>query len=297
MVATRSASAAPWARTLARLAGHVRCLKCDRVWKIADAAGERAGAEPVDVIGDHQSRHAGLQGVLFQMGQDDDAGSRRFQGVPSATVADAVAGFQPAPGRKLRSPQVLIRTLWRAGGAAVDALTPVPGRPAVVAAGSSDGVRLREMASGSLAGPLLPDGGAVIAAAGKDGSLRWWDASTSRPLDGAVTAGAAPVLSLAPVLVSPGPIPQVASWLAGLSDGPAVLAAGSADGAVRLWDPVTRALPRQLGYRQPVLLADRNGTVSMWETFGVRLSDPLPPDPAHLSASSRAACSVPATHW
>jgi WD40 repeat protein len=170
-----------------------------------------------------------------------------------------------------------------------------------------------------------------------------------------VTAGAAAVLSLAPVLVSPGPIPQVASWLAGLSDGPTVLAAGGADGAVRLWDPVTRAplteLFRRFGqpvvsmtaadsannprdgtnlvvvygdctvdvwssaavhgrrssmipdwrklaalghrqviaaaasprleYRQPVLLADRNGTVSMWETCGVRLSDPLPPDPAH----------------
>jgi hypothetical protein len=41
------------------------------------------------------------------------------------------------------------------------------------------------------------------------------------------------------------------------------------------------ASPRQLGYRQPVLLADRNGTVSMWETFGVRLSDPLPPDSVH----------------
>jgi hypothetical protein len=38
---------------------------------------------------------------------------------------------------------------------------------------------------------------------------------------------------------------------------------------------------RGLGYRKPILLADRNGTVSMWETFGVRLRDPLPPDPRH----------------
>jgi hypothetical protein len=28
-------------------------------------------------------------------------------------------------------------------------------------------------------------------------------------------------------------------------------------------------------------VADRNGTVSMWETYGTRLGDPLPPDPAH----------------
>jgi hypothetical protein len=39
--------------------------------------------------------------------------------------------------------------------------------------------------------------------------------------------------------------------------------------------PVTDPGPRT------ILLADRDGTVSMWVPFGVRLSDPLPPDPAH----------------
>lgn len=39
--------------------------------------------------------------------------------------------------------------------------------------------------------------------------------------------------------------------------------------------------PERLGHRRPVLLADRDGTVSMWETYGTRLGDPLPPDPAH----------------
>jgi hypothetical protein len=32
---------------------------------------------------------------------------------------------------------------------------------------------------------------------------------------------------------------------------------------------------------RPVLLADRNGTTTMWETFGIRLTDPLPADPGH----------------
>lgn len=41
------------------------------------------------------------------------------------------------------------------------------------------------------------------------------------------------------------------------------------------------ASPRRLGYRAPVLFADRSGLVSMWEPFGVRLGDPLPPDDAH----------------
>jgi hypothetical protein len=44
-----------------------------------------------------------------------------------------------------------------------------------------------------------------------------------------------------------------------------------------------------LGYRKPILLADRNGTVSMWETFGVRLGDPLPPDPGHREVFAIAA--------
>jgi hypothetical protein len=39
--------------------------------------------------------------------------------------------------------------------------------------------------------------------------------------------------------------------------------------------------PERLRHRRPVLLADRNGLVSMWDTFGLRLRDPLPPDPAH----------------
>jgi hypothetical protein len=43
--------------------------------------------------------------------------------------------------------------------------------------------------------------------------------------------------------------------------------------------------PRRLGHRKPVLLAVRNGTVSMWETFGIRLGDPFRPTrrPARLS--------------
>jgi len=39
--------------------------------------------------------------------------------------------------------------------------------------------------------------------------------------------------------------------------------------------------PASFGYRRPILLVDRDGTVSMWETFGVRLGDPLPPDDKH----------------
>jgi len=257
MVATRSEASAPWARTLARLTGHVRCPRCDTVWAIADAMGGGAGAEPVSVA-DDQEPDGGLQGVLFQMEHDGGTAGRRSGGAWPAPVADEVAGFPPAPGRRLASARVAARVLWRADGGAVDALTLVAGREAAVAAGGSEGVGLRNMASGSRTGPLLaspavavasltlPDGTAVIAAAGDDGSLRWWDAPACRPLDGAAAAGAAPVLSLAPVLM-PAPVLTSASApgglagrLAGFRDGRTVLAAGDADGVIRLWDPVTR---------------------------------------------------------
>lgn len=366
MVATRPGRTAPWARTLARLAGHARCLNCGQVWAIADAMIDGTTAEPTQVA--DESPASSVQGVLFAMGEDDRPGDRRSRGVSPATIADAVAGFPPAPGRRLRNVPAAARTLWRADCCAASALTPVAGRPDIIAAGSGDAVRLLDVTSGTLAGPplpgsavavaslTLPDGEAVIAAAGEDGCLRWWDARTGQPLDGAATASGAPVMSLAPVLMPASPDPRTVDWLARLCDGRTVLAVGDADGVVRLWDPVTRAplrelfrrsglrvvsmtaagfpdspprrgpdlvavydapvvdtwspagvrglhstlasmrklavaghhrisavgvSPGRLGHRKPVLLADRNGTVSMWETFGVRLADPLPPDPAH----------------
>src|SRR5262245_64836249 len=38
-----------------------------------------------------------------------------------------------------------------------------------------------------------------------------------------------------------------------------------------------------------ILLADRDGTVSIWMPFGVRLSDPLPPEPGHYDVVAIAA--------
>ena len=371
MVSTRPASAS-WARTLARLTGHVRCLNCGRAWAIADAMHDGAGAEPT-VIADARLPDGCVQDALFQVSQEDCAEDPGTGGVWPETVADRVAGFRPAPGRTLTRARLSARLLWSADEGAATALALVAGQnTAAVAAGGSAGVTLRHAASGAQAGPrlaaparaiasvALPGGAAVIAAAGDDGSLRWRDAATGEPLDGTSGHGTAPALSLAPVMM-PGRTGMIPQALAGLR-GRTMLAVGDADGTVQLWDPVTRAplsplfrrpgrrvvsltavdftnqppwdgtdliavygdllvdvwesasvhgrlsamapdpaklaaaghqhviaaavSPRRLGYRRPVLLADRNGTVSMWETFGVRLADPLPPDPAHREVTA-----------
>ena len=52
---------------------------------------------------------------------------------------------------------------------------------------------------------------------------------------------------------------------------------------------VAVCLGTDLGFSNPILFADRDGTVSMWEAFGVRLSDPLLPDPAHYDVVAVAA--------
>lgn len=110
MVATRSA-AAPWARTLARLAGHVRCHGCDKVWAIADVLGmddDGYKAAPVDI-----TTAGPLSGDIW----------------PEA-IADAITGFLPSPRRTLAHADVSARVAWRVEGDPVDSVTVTAGRPA-----------------------------------------------------------------------------------------------------------------------------------------------------------------------
>ena len=141
MVATSSDDAAPWARTLTRLAGHFRCPECDQVWTIADAINSGDDAEPVEVSGETGSPSPFVQSALF--GADDEsAAGQRFRGsVPADTIADGIAGFRPSPSRELRREQLAVRMLWRADGGAVDSLTRLAGQPAVVVAAAATGSR------------------------------------------------------------------------------------------------------------------------------------------------------------
>jgi hypothetical protein len=379
MVAIRSAASVPWARTLARLTGHMRCLDCGSVWAVADAMDDRADSRPAKAV-DTRPADGYVQDTLFPSSDGGNATDRETGGVWPETIADAVTGFRPAPGRVFDEARLSARLMWNTADGAASALAPVAGQErAIVAVSESTEVTLRHVASGAATGPrlagragplasvALPDGRAVIAAAGNDGSLSWWDAATGKALKGAAANSTAPVLSLAPVLMPAsqrriyGPLASHASRT--------LLAAGDAAGMVRLWDPAARAplpplfqrpgrrvvsltpvdlvnqppwdgtdlialyddllvevwgsasihgkpsrmapgtgklaaaghqritaaavSPLRMGYRRPVLLADRNGTVSMWETWGERLSDPLPPDPAHRDVTAIAALPGP----
>ncbi len=339
MVATRSA--ADWARTLARVSGHFRCLECDEVWAIADIIGGQGG-EAVDAAA-----------------------------IPPDTVADGVFGFRPAPGRVLREGHRTLRTLWRHDGGPVDALAVVPGSRPVVAVGTDHGIRLWDAISGApvgwpadkrwdesasaIASISLSDGRTVVVVADDSGGLRWWDPDTGELLDTTLSTGA-PMGSLAPIFMPANATADTVRWLAALREGRTVLAAGDADGTVRLWDPLIRSVAAEPfrrpgrpvvgltpadfgdqspshgtrlvavygdqtvdiwssttvhgnrstmapgearlaaigherligavatgdpGHREPFLLSDANGTVSMWTTLGVRQGDPLPADPAH----------------
>ena len=331
-----------WARTIARLAGHYRCVGCEDVYSIGDLIAEDEFAEPVEA---------------------DD--------LDPATFADA-NGFRPAPGgwpEPGTRPAVSLR--WRASEGPVDALAvaTLPSAQSVVAGLGPAGLRRWDLESGaplpgevgSLPAPVggaavvtLPDGRTLVVAGG-DG-LHRWDTATGRRPAGVSGGGAAPgggVRGAAAAVVPPpshGRHPDDPAWLADLRDGRTVLVTGHDDGAVRLWDPVgseplgelyrvdeapvhaVASVPDEsfgdqvitlsgeltvdvwssaavtgqrssmappaaklaaIGHRSlaavagvpgrghPILLADSDGRVSLWTTFGVRLGDPLPPDPAH----------------
>ncbi|KRR15916.1 hypothetical protein CQ14_29050 [Bradyrhizobium lablabi] len=257
----------PWARTLLRLTGHFRCGTCGSVQPIATMLDHA----PVDSLGSSQPDTAAPPAM----------GSPEMADPDPATVADE-AGFKPAPGDSVSAVQITLRPVQVPGDVQIparcEALVTMPdgrldarvpwldklrdGRT-LLATGHADGaVHLRHPLSRNSFGELWRREGQPVAGMAFGQDL-------------VVVYGSLDVDVWSPIAVS-GERSSMAPKAEYLH----------ANGHRHI---VAVCVATDLGYRKPILLADRNGTVSMWETFGVRLGDPLPPDPRHREVFAIAA--------
>jgi len=189
------------------------------------------------------------------------------------------------------------RTLVVAGGDGLhrwDAATgrPLEARPADVAIRAVAPVVVPRPAHGRhpedpawLAG--LRDGRTVLVTGHADGSVQLRDPATAEPLGELYRTDEPPVHALISVpdesfgdqVVTLSGDLTVDVWSSAAVTG---RRSSMAPPAAKLAAIGHRSLAAVAGGpRSPLLLADRDGRVSVWETFGVRLGDALPPDPAH----------------
>jgi hypothetical protein len=202
--------------------------------------------------------------------------------LPDGSVVLAIGGdsgavewWNPSTGRPLGEPE--------AGAAPITAMAPI--------AMPDD---RNDRATGWLA--ELRDGRVLLATGDTAGAVRLWDPVSRRPLGEVYRREGRPIVALSAV-----DLRDLPHWDGG------DLVALYGDRTVDVWSsaavfgerstmaPAAEKLaaagherivaaafaPRTTGHKIPVLLADRDGTVTRWETFGVRLGDPLPPDPSH----------------
>jgi hypothetical protein len=271
MVAAKGA--VPWARTLLRLTGHFRCGGCQSVLPIAAMFGK------------------------WRRWPAEDSGPP--QDIDPAVIADK-AGFKPAPGGTLVPGDFALRPVAVPDGlrppVATEALVVMPDQGGPNELPWLPGVRLDVP---WLAG--LRDGRTVLAVGDSTGAVRLCHPSTRAPYGtlferpGRTVVGMIfiqadfPGAFLARDLVIVYGDLTVDVWSPNAVDGERSVMAPALD---RLHanghSRIVAVCPGTDGPRT-ILLADRDGTVSMWVPFGVRLSDPLPPDPAHYDVVAIAA--------
>jgi hypothetical protein len=142
----------------------------------------------------------------------------------------------------------------------------------------------------------LRDGRTMLAAGDADGTVMLWDPATRTPVGHAYRRPGRAVLAMTALHAV-----DESRW-----NGTQLIVAHD-DRTVDVWSsagvtgerspmtPGTRKLvtvghqqlvglavsPQRHGQDLPLVLADRNGTVSMWTTYGIRLGDPLPSDSGH----------------
>ena len=266
-----SNGAVEWARTLLRLTGDFRCGECDSVWPITAGFGW-----PVDPLAPRQD---------------------------PATVADS-AGFKPAPGGPVMPGDFTLQAVHARhappasvpgggdDGRSASLLAPAARRvptPAdlVVPSPCEVLVKLAD-GRGDARPPWLAeirDGRTMLATGSPSGIVELRD-PVSRKVSGELwRREGRPVTGMAfgeDLVVVYGDL-NVDVWSPRAVSGTRSSMAPKPEslGAIGHSEIVAACPGTDLGYRKPMVLADRNGTVSLWETFGVRLNDPLPPDPGH----------------
>ena len=275
MVAAKGA--VPWARTLLRLTGHFRCGTCQAVLPIAAMLGKWR-KWPVE--------HSGPP-----------------QDIDPAVIADA-AGFKPAPGGALVPGDFPLRPVAVPDGlrppAATEALIVMPGPRGFTASWMPGAPTLPWLPGARLKVPWLAsvrDGRTVLAVGDATGAVRLCDPATRKSYGTLFERPGRPVVGMAfaqallrHLVIVYGDL-TVDVWGPDAADGERSSMALAPDrlranGHSRI---VAVCLGTDLGFSNPILFADRDGTVSMWEAFGVRLSDPLLPDPAHYDVVAVAA--------
>jgi hypothetical protein len=142
----------------------------------------------------------------------------------------------------------------------------------------------------------LRDGRTLLAAGDSDGVVRLWDPATLQPTAEVFQRPGRPVIGMAVAegrdLLDPFDIDlitvyedhKVDVWSPGSVHGERSTMAPAeakllAVAHQRLVGVATSAL--LIGGSRPMLLVDRNGTVTMWHTYGTRVWDVWSPDPAH----------------
>jgi hypothetical protein len=221
------------------------------------------------------------------------------QDIDPALIADK-AGFKPAPGGTLVPNDFPLRPV-----AVPDGLRPPVATEVLVVMPDQGGPKKVPWLPGArlkvpwLAG--LRDGRTVLAVGDSTGAVRLCDPSTpapfgtlferpGRPVVGMIFTQAVPSERCARDLVIVYGDLTVDVWSPDAVHGERSSMAPApgrlhANGHCRIIAVCRRT---DLGFRT-ILLADRDGSVSMWVPSGIRLSDPLPPDQAHYDVVAVAA--------
>jgi hypothetical protein len=271
MVAAKGAL--PWARTLLRLTGHFRCSECDSVWPITAMFGHPSEASPVKSFGSALEPLGPAELPATDLPDMTD--------LDPTTVADK-AGFRRAPGGSVMSGKIALRPVPVPG----DLKIPVPCEALVTMASGRGKARVSWLAE-------LRDGRTLLATGHADGTVHLRDPLSRNSFGELWRREGQPVAGMTfgeDLIVVYGSL-DVDVWSPNAVSGERSSMAPKAEylHANGHRHIVAVCSATGLGYRKPILLADRNGTVSLWETFGVRLGDPLLPDPAHRDVFAIAA--------